>query len=352
MTSRVSALEKERDEVAKRESELRRKTRETNSKVRRLEEDLENVTERARFLETELSEHRTENERMQERLEQAQMVAQGARSESEMARKTWEMEFQQRLKDEKARWKADLQPQILSSDFNCSRTDSLSNTQRRHSPDPLGLTNRRLPRSISGTSDVALSPMDRMFDESARRPSSSRQKPITRVRSPDTGTPQRQDSISSNMVNFNGGGVSETPSIFTVDHDDPFDNISSPHRTLNDMISVSTVGAGPSVQLVERMSAAVRRLESEKAISKEEMARLSAQRDEAREEVVLLMREVEQKRAQDQKVEELQKQLNEMDERYQTTLEMLGEKTERVEELESDVDDLKKMYRELVQTMK
>lgn len=154
------------------------------------------------------------------------------------------------------------------------------------------------------------------------------------------------------MSNLNGVGALDTPSIHTIDHDDPFENISSPHQTINDMISVSTVGAGPSVQLVERMSAAVRRLESEKATHKEELSRLVSQRDEAREEVVALMREVEEKRAQDERVDKLAVELKAMDERYQTTLEMLGEKTEKVEELEGDVKDLKKIYRELVQTMK
>jgi predicted nucleic acid-binding Zn-ribbon protein len=128
--------------------------------------------------------------------------------------------------------------------------------------------------------------------------------------------------------------------------------MSSPHRTINDMISVSTVGAGPSVQLVERMSAAVRRLESEKAEHKEELVRLTAQRDEAREEVVKLMREVEAVEKIKGKTGELEKRVQEMEQRELTALEMLGEKTERVEELEGDVRDLKKIYRELVDTLK
>lgn len=151
--------------------------------------------------------------------------------------------------------------------------------------------------------------------------------------------------------NPNGASPSNTPSIHGAPFDDALENTSSPHRTINDMISVSTVGAGPSVQLVERMSAAVRRLESEKATSKEEMARLMAQRDEAREEVVALMREIEEKRGQDVRVEKLEKEMSEMHGRYQTTLEMLGEKSEKVEELEGDVADLKKIYRDLVSTM-
>jgi chromosome segregation ATPase len=124
-------------------------------------------------------------------------------------------------------------------------------------------------------------------------------------------------------------------------------------RGINDIISESTVGAGPSVQLVERMSATVRRLESERAASKDELARITAQRDESRQQVVELMREVEEKRSSDTRVQELEQKLQEIDARYETTLELLGEKSEQVEELQADIADLKKIYRELVDsTMK
>jgi len=101
------------------------------------------------------------------------------------------------------------------------------------------------------------------------------------------------------------------------------------------------------------MSAAVRRLESEKAASKDELSRLLTQRDEARREVVSLMREIEEKRATDAKAQKSETELAQVTKRYQTTLEMLGEKSEQVEELRADVADLKKIYRELVDsTMK
>ena len=154
------------------------------------------------------------------------------------------------------------------------------------------------------------------------------------------------------MQSLGGNGEgNDAPSIHT-DHDDFFENMvspSSPQQTLNDMVSVSTAGAGPSVQLVERMSSAVRRLESEKVATKEDLARLSAQRDEARAEIVSLMKEVGAKRAADTKVMELEKEVEEIKARYETTLEMLGEKSEMVEELRSDIDDIKAMYRELVE---
>lgn len=123
----------------------------------------------------------------------------------------------------------------------------------------------------------------------------------------------------------------------------------SPQNVLHDMVSVSTIAAGPSVQLVERMSAAIRRLESEKVAAKEELARITNQRDEARGEIVTLMKDVEIGKAANIKVEALKKEVADINDRYQTTLEMLGEKSELVDELKADVQDVKAMYRDLVE---
>ncbi|KAJ5027519.1 TATA element modulatory factor 1 TATA binding-domain-containing protein [Bipolaris maydis] len=358
LTSRVAALEKDRDETAKRESEVRRKAREANSKARRLEDELESLNERTRTLEHDLNEQRTAAQKLQVKLAQAETAAQDARADLDKERKIWEAELQQRIEEEKSKWKAESQTPSLAGDSLHLRTDSPSLAQRRHSPDPLGIYTRRPnPRTTSSGMDTALSPIERMFDDASRRPSSSRQaKSTSRVRTPEIGTPQRQDSIPYSMASLNGlaSATLETPSIHTLDPEnmDSFDTASSPHRTIADMVSVSTMGAGPSVQLVERMSAAVRRLESEKATHKEEVVRLTAQRDEARNEVVKLMREVDEARKQGEKVTDLERRLSEMENREGTALEMLGEKTERVEELEGDVRELKRMYRELVDTMK
>ncbi|KAJ8120355.1 hypothetical protein O1611_g10385 [Lasiodiplodia mahajangana] len=107
--------------------------------------------------------------------------------------------------------------------------------------------------------------------------------------------------------------------------------------------------AGPSVQVVERMSAAIRRLESEKVAAKEELARISGQRDEARGEIVALIKELETSKTATKRVADLENEVAELNERYQTTLEMLGEKSELVEELRADVQDVKAMYRDLVE---
>jgi chromosome segregation ATPase len=347
----VTALERDRDETAKRESDIRRKARDVNSKARRLEDEVDTINERAQTLEQDLSEQRSLAQKLQTRLTAAETAASEAKADLERSKKVWEAETQSRLEEEKRQWQLETQqhnPLTLSTHL---RTDSPSLSNRQRSPDPLGIYDRRAPSRASRV-ETTLSPIDRMLED-ARRPSAGmvRGKSSPSVRTPEIGTPARQDSIPSGLSSLNGTGVAYTPSIHTVDYDEPFDGMSSPHRTINDMISVSTVGAGPSVQLVERMSAAVRRLESEKATHKEEMQRLSAQRDEAREEVVNLMREVEENRGQKRRLEELEKGLAEVRERYETTLEMLGEKTERVEELEEDLGEVRKMYRELASTM-
>lgn len=143
------------------------------------------------------------------------------------------------------------------------------------------------------------------------------------------------------------------PSIHPLERHDTYDSVehlsSSPQQIAQDMVSASTVAAGPSVQLVEKLSAAIRRLETEKVATKEELTRISAQRDEARAEMVTLMREVEEGRQAAEEVTKLQAQVAEVNERYETTLELLGEKSELVEELRADVQDVKAMYRDLVE---
>jgi chromosome segregation ATPase len=97
------------------------------------------------------------------------------------------------------------------------------------------------------------------------------------------------------------------------------------------------------------MSAAIRRLEGEKVAAKEEMARVCSQRDEARSDMVQLMKDIDASKSAMNKVPELEKELKDLHSRYQTTLELLGEKSELVEELKADVQDVKAMYRELVE---
>ncbi|KAK2745284.1 hypothetical protein FQN57_003979 [Myotisia sp. PD_48] len=332
--SQLANVEKERDDFAKREGDLRRKVREANLKAKRAEGELENSRALVQELERDLEESKREVERLNQRIETAEKEVLETKQQLSTQKEYLEATWTQRFEDEKAKW----HEQQLASPPGLlqARTESITPSRR---------------------SDILLSLSDR---PPSLRSASNRQR---------SDTPPRQSSYSSfnsNMVlrtNFNNhSAVSvDIPPIQTFEPDEYFaDNVTpatpsahgthaQPPRAVNDVVSVSTVAAGPSVQLVERMSASVRRLESERAGLKDELIRLTAQRDEARQEVVELMKEVEEKRAADVKIQDLEATVQQLDERYQTALEMLGEKSEQTEELKADIEDLKKIMRELAE---
>ena len=285
-------------------------------------------------------EQKAQLEMIQIRAENAEAALIEAKRAFDQEKLSWESEMQQRIDEERSKWREDSMGQ---SPFSHHRSDSpIATTHRGLTAEFLGLQNlqnrRASSRSIMNETLIT-----------ERRP--SRKSSVQRLRSSGRGTPQRQDSAQS----FNADtDATEAASVHTQDQDDYFENMlspSSPHGNMQDVLSMSTVGAGPSVQLVERMSANVRRLESEKVSTKEELTRLSTQRDEARAQIVTLLQEVEAKKRLDSRVEELEAESTQVNARYQTTLEMLGEKAEQVEELKADIADMKGMYRDLVERM-
>ena len=305
---------------------------------------METSRENEQDLESKLEERVQELQKLQQKLQKAFDDLSAAQQELAEQKKSCDASWAQKLEEERARWR-----------------DQLSNLQPPRGMSPVHSTRR--PSNLDAM-PVGLSDS---------RPASRRSS--TLPGSPDIGTPPRQNSYPASINQgilsppaLNTGTapsmIMETPSI-NFEPDDLMDSgtpatpsayggtQAAPSRGINDIISESTVGAGPSVQLVERMSATVRRLESERAGSKDEVARVTSQRDEARQQVVDLMRELDEKKISDSRVQELDAKLTDLDQRYQTTLEMLGEKSEQVEELQADIADLKKIYRELVDsTMK
>ncbi|RYP73763.1 hypothetical protein DL771_003476 [Monosporascus sp. 5C6A] len=343
LVARAANLERERDEALRRESEMRKKARETAARAKRQEEELEAAKNQLPSVQKDLSSYQSQLESFRRRAEEAETALAEARCEFDKQRMVWK-EKAERIDSERRPWLEDLPNTSLRPN---SRPESplLSAPQRTFSGDFLGLQSFppkfRKPSAPSSIGEP--SPGDRA--SSVRRPSAQ---PPTRPPMVPTSSGQSGTSQS----HLGGLEMLASPSTHPLDRDDPFDTAdtpASPQNVLQDMVSVSTIGAGPSVQLVERMSAAIRRLESEKVAAKEELARISSQRDEARAEIVTLMREVEAGKAAVSKVESLEKEIAEINERYQTTLEMLGEKSELVEELRADVDDVKAMYRDLVE---
>ncbi|KAF5867698.1 putative m protein repeat protein [Botrytis fragariae] len=346
LTARAISLEKERDEATKREADVRRKAREVTLKAKRNEDELEETRSKLPNFQQELSQRTAQLDDLKKRVEEAESALVSAKAEFEDEKQTWNSEMQQRLLEEKQKW-------LEEVSLNGRGESPVASSRRGLTSEYLGLQNMqsRRPSARSTTGDLVTS----------ERFVGRRQSGQPTSKSPDPGTPVRHDSTASlthsfslNSIATNGTGGSEfkpqTPSLHTLDHDDFFDThrSSSPQQTIHDIISTSTAGAGPTVQLVERMSSAVRKLESEKVATKEEVARLIAQRDEARTEIVALMKEVEVKRGLEEKVEALEEEIKGIKERYEVTLELLGEKSEEVNELRGDVEDIKAMYKELV----
>ncbi|KAI9371405.1 TATA element modulatory factor 1 TATA binding-domain-containing protein [Aspergillus egyptiacus] len=339
LLSRLANVEKERDDVARREGEARRKIREVNLKVKRLEEELENAQEAHRDLSNQLEERSQELQKAEQRLKKAADELSAAQSEMVEQKAIYEATWTQKLEDERAKWREQAaRPSPLG------RTESPVSSHRPSNLDVLSTseyrpTSRRSSAVPFASSEIGTPPRQNSLPVSTSQSVFSPPLPSNGFMPPVLGTP----SMMFESDEFFAG--SGTPSAFG--------GAATHSRGINDIISESTVGAGPSVQLVERMSATVRRLESERAASKDELARITAQRDEARQQVVDLMREVEEKRTSDTRVQELEEKLQDLDRRYETTLELLGEKSEQVEELQADIADLKKIYRELVDsTMK
>ncbi|KAK8056744.1 M protein repeat protein [Apiospora rasikravindrae] len=344
LVARAASLEKERDEAQKRESEMRRKAREVASRAKRQEEELEEAKTKLPSVQKDLSDHQSQIESLRKRAEEAEAALAEAKADFEKQKSSWKEETSDRSGSDRRPW---LDEVALRNNNSRPASPLLSATQRTFSTDYLGLqslsTKFRKPSAPSSNGD----PLSIERPLSARRPSHQPPSRPSILSGPPrlTGTPPPM--LGEELVRSPTG----TPHP-GLEREDSFDNLEtpvSPHNMMQDVVSVSTAGAGPSVQLVERMSAAVRRLESERVAAKEELARISAQRDEARAEIVTLIKEVESGKTASKKVEDLEKEVTEINERYQTTLEMLGEKSELVEELRADVEDVKAMYRDLVE---
>lgn len=341
LNARVAALEKERDEATRRESEVRKKARDTAGHSRKFEDGLEAANEQIKNLKRELKARQDQVSNLETRLEQADSVHSDTRAELERQRKLWEADLQQRLEDEKQKWRREM------GGFSPGVRNESPTFSRRGSPafDASSLHIRR-PTARLNSQDLASLHHD-------PRGGSRRSSAVPPNGPSRTQTVSTDASLELSRRESETNSIPPTPSIEIDQHpSEDFEDIASPQQTLGDFFSTSTAGpgVGPSVQLVERMSALVRKLESEKASFKDELNRLNTQRDDARNEVVELMREIEEKRQQDAKVASLEKELLELKGHYNASLEMLGEREEQVEELKMDVKELKTIYRELVET--
>ncbi|KAI0443282.1 hypothetical protein F4803DRAFT_325364 [Xylaria telfairii] len=346
LEARTANLEKERDEALRRESEMRRKAREAASRAKLQEEELEEMQRQLPTVQRDLKSYQLELDILKKRAEQAEAALADTKADLVRHQALLRTDKGERTDHDRRNWLDDV-PVAPFRDRGRPDSPLLTAPQRTFSGDNfLGLQSysNRFRKTSAPSSNGEPSPSDR--PSLARRPSV--QPPVRSPLFPSLpGLPAATTPSVASGFDF----IASNPTQAT-DRDDMLEGLersASPQNVLQDMVSVSTMTAGPSVQIVERMSAAIRRLESEKIAAKEDLARISNQRDEARAEIVALIQEVETSKTATKRVADLENEVTEINERYQTTLEMLGEKSELVEELRADVQDVKAMYRDLVE---
>ncbi len=168
-----------------------------------------------------------------------------------------------------------------------------------------------------------------------------------------------QQSHSSSMLSLPEERETELPPDFDssiqVGGDAFSNNNSSPLLTTGqsrfDNGSSSTAAAGAPIQLLGKMSTTIRRLEIELSNAKDEVNKLTLEKEEAGREILSLMKKNEEVNNLEENCKQINEKLQDMKLREKTALEMLGEKTEEVEELRADVVDLKALYRQQIQEL-
>ncbi|KAH3679256.1 hypothetical protein WICMUC_001136 [Wickerhamomyces mucosus] len=114
--------------------------------------------------------------------------------------------------------------------------------------------------------------------------------------------------------------------------------------------SSSLIGSS-NAQLLGKMSNQVRRLEAELSSMNEDLERLENEKKQANEEIVRLMKDNENVDAYKSRIKELEEDVESYSRRHEQMLEILGEKSEQVEELKADVQDLKDLCKLQVQQL-
>ncbi|KAK9364990.1 TATA element modulatory factor 1 TATA binding-domain-containing protein [Lipomyces kononenkoae] len=367
--SRIASLENERDEIAKRELGLRKKLQAEAASARESELQVETITSRISDLEAELQLQTDLVTSLRQRLDDE--TARSATAIKELEKDKAELE-QRLLDEEKAnRDEAIMQlrspPPLSSPTFSKNPSGQLNGLRTnfslsRESSYGEWYGSPSAANSITGSNGVPTSIQFRRVSRTAR-PTVPQTSHITSPSHSAAGTPVISASASfvnlaemSSASSSSAAAAAAAPqqinlqnNMFLAHGGDSADSTGGSYPA-DDLASNASTAIG-GVSSSERMSTVIRRLSSELASAKEELAILARDRDQAREEIVELLREVKAKRDVEAKSAELENQMHELQLREQTTLELLGEKTERVNELENDVADLKMMYRQQIQEL-
>ncbi|KAF9978505.1 hypothetical protein BGZ65_006984 [Modicella reniformis] len=116
--------------------------------------------------------------------------------------------------------------------------------------------------------------------------------------------------------------------------------------------SVGLMGLGNNATgqavAIERLNTLVRQLEGQVTFLSEQVRSANRNKDELSDELVRVTMELEEMQKQASRITGLEQELGLLQQRHKAALEMLGEKTEEVQELRADLHDVKEAYRDQI----
>jgi hypothetical protein len=325
LLARVSAAEEERDRLEDAEALLKTRLREQASKLKQIEENAamsQGQFKRATDQQTEL---REEIATLKGKLQETTILLEKERETAKQERRQLEAHVdarvQERLESERSVYDASTAV-YLQNQHSGARSPELS-FGRADSPGGFSL---RMPSTRPGL------PI-------GRRSSSQAQ---------GTPIPQRHTS-HSHLHELEGLRSPPVPEDSVAPLITPSESASQSHAhevPASRAMSIVTSTAGPGLGTMERITANVRKLEMELGMCREDLSRMTRQRDEARQTCVELDTVAAEKEALKLQLAQMAEAQAALTSKFEATLELLGEQTEENEQLREDIADMKQAYRD------
>ncbi|KAJ3327164.1 TATA element modulatory factor 1 [Blyttiomyces sp. JEL0837] len=154
-------------------------------------------------------------------------------------------------------------------------------------------------------------------------------------------------STPSRIMSFSDGSVS--PSVSVVSR--ALAESQSQSQTDMNMTTSNIPLNGPPSIVIDRLHTNVKQLQGQISTLQTRIQLITQTRDELAEELMKVMTENTEIKSTSSRLDALEKDYAELNRRYMACLELLGEKTEQVEEMQTDVEEMKRAYRTQVQDL-
>ncbi|ORY75435.1 TATA element modulatory factor 1 TATA binding-domain-containing protein [Protomyces lactucae-debilis] len=326
LLARVAAAEGERDRLEEAEAALKTRLREQASRMKQIEEDASTVQGQLKRAGAAQEEWKERTMQLQAKLDDVVQTLETERSRSRKAQVDVEAQIetrvQERLESERSAYESSMAA-YLPPQSNGQRSPELTMRGFTESPGSLQLRTATRPGlgSARRSSSQVLTPVPK------RRMSQNQLGDMDGMRSP----PSQQDE--------HGPLHSESTTTLLTLSEAPASRA----------LSIATSTAGPGLGMMERISANARKLEMDLSMCREDLARMTQQRDEARQACVDLDAAATERGALQEALQRVGTEHAALTTKFEATLELLGEQTEENEQLREDIADMKQAYRDTLE---